>query len=122
MYLILKLMLKILLTDIHITRVDMLKRLKTLKINKSPGPDELHPRILRELANEISYPLKLLFDKNMNEGKLHFKWKLAEVIPLFKKGCKSTPCNYRPVSLTSVVCTVFEGFVRDSLYNLFIEK
>ena len=41
----------------------MLKRLKTLKINKSPGPDELHPRILKELANEISYPLKLLFDK-----------------------------------------------------------
>ena len=93
-----------------------------MNISKSPGPGEIHPRILKELAEEISYPLKLLFDKTMTAGKLPNKWKMAEVIPLFKKGCKSTPGNYRPVSLTSVVCKIFEGFVRDSLYNHFVEN
>ena len=53
----------------------------------------------------------------MTTGKLPAKWKIAEVRPIFKKGSKTSPGNYRPVSLTSIVCKVFEGFVRDVLYK-----
>ena len=51
----------------------------------------------------------------MKDGILPKLWKEAEVRPIFKKGSKSSPGNYRPVSLTSVVCKVFEGFVNDAL-------
>ena len=103
------------LNNILITTTEMEKKLKALKVNKSPGPDGMHPRLLSECAEEIAVPFKILFDLTMKMGKLPAKWKLAEVKPLFKKGCKSQPGNYRPVSLTSIVCKVFESFVRDSI-------
>ena len=82
----------------------MYKVLNSLKINKSPGPDDIHPKILRELSRELSAPLKTLFDRTLNDGRLLSSWKEAEVRHIFKKGNKSTPGNYRPVSLTSIVC------------------
>ena len=88
-----------------------------IKQNKSPGPDGLHPRVLKELSKEIAYPLKCIFDKTFLTGKLPDKWKVAEVRPIFKKGNKTQPGNYRPVSLTSIVCKLFEGFVRNVLMN-----
>ena len=95
----------------------MEKQLKSLKVNKSPGPDGIHPRFLVECAEEIAYPFKILFDATISSGKIPTKWKEAEVRPLFKKGSKCKPGNYRPVSLTSIVCKVFESFVRDALNN-----
>ena len=91
------------------------KALLSLNISKSPGPDEIHPRVLRELANELCYPLKYLFDKTIVAGKIPKEWKIAEVRPIFKKGDKNTPGNYRPVSLTPIICKLFEGFIRDKL-------
>ena len=111
------------LSNIQITENDMLNVLKSLNVNKSPGPDGIHPKILRELCNELSYPLKVLFDKTMNEGKLPKGWKEAEVRPIFKnKGSKSSPGNYRPVSLTAVICKIFEKFVRDALCKHFTDN
>ena len=94
---------------------------KKSKTDKSPGPDGLHPRVLRELSEVIAYPLKIILDKTFADGKLPTKWKTAEVRPIFKKGSKTDPGNYRPVSLTSFVCKVFESLVRDSLFNHFTE-
>ena len=110
------------LKNISITTKDMEKQLKSLKINKSPGPDGMHPRFLAECAQAISYPLKILFDATMASGKIPSKWKIAEVRPLFKKGIKSKPGNYRPVSLTSIVCKVFESFIRDALNSHLISN
>ena len=111
------------LSNIQTTENDLLNVLKSLNVNKSPGPDGIHPKILRELCNELSYPLKVLFDKTMNEGKLPKGWKEAEVRPIFKnKGSKSSPGNYRPVSLTAVICKIFEKFVRDALCKHFTDN
>ena len=96
--------------DINITIEQVRKALQNLNGSKSPGPDEVHPKMLRELAEELAYPLFTLFNKCMEHGRLPREWKAAEVRPIFKKGDKSQPGNYRPVSLTSVVCKVFEGF------------
>ena len=96
-----------LLSKISVCDADFVKALKSLKTSKSPGPDGVHPRVLRELANELAFPLRKLFEKSLVEGKLPKKWKIAEVRPIFKKGDKSKPGNYRPVSLTSVVCKLF---------------
>ena len=107
---------------ITITVEDMTKRLKSLQVSKSPGPDCIHPKILRECAEELAYPFKLLFDATLIAGKIPSKWKRAEVKPIFKKGKKTEPGNYRPVSLTSVVCKIFESFVRDALCSHLINN
>merc|ERR1739842_187527 len=87
-----------------------------------PGPDKLHPRVLRELVNVLARPLTLIFRKSMATGKIPSAWKVAEVKPIFKKGDKSDPGNYRPVSLTSIVCKVFESFLRDALYEHLVKN
>ena len=108
--------------NIEISEQDITDALQKLNMSKSPGPDQIHPRILRELAVELASPFKRLFTKSINEGKLPSKWKLAEVRPIFKKGNKNKPGNYRPVSLTSVVCKILEGFVRDALFKHLINN
>ena len=108
------------LNEVLITEEQMYTTLKSLKVSKSPGPDEIHPRLLRELAKEVAYPLTLLFNKTLDEGKLPTEWKVAEVRPIYKKGSKIQAGNYRPVSLTSVICKVFESFIRDAMYTHFI--
>jgi hypothetical protein len=101
------------LDNVFFTQADVMKKLKTLNPGKSPGPDGLHPRVLKELADALAEPLALLFNKSLSEGKLPSMWKDADVTPLFKKGDKSKTNNYRPVSLTSVVCKIMESIIRD---------
>ena len=60
-------------------------------------------------------PLTLLFDKSLNEGVIPDDWRKAIVSPIFKKGNKKDPSNYRPVSLTSVVCKLCEKLIRERL-------
>ena len=105
------------ISELNISREDIVKKLQSLKPDKSPGPDGLHPRVLKELSEEIADPLEMIFNKSMGTGKLPDKWKLAEVRPIFKKGDKTEPGNYRPVSLTSIVCKLYEGFIRDKLFE-----
>ena len=106
--------------DLSITQDDMYKALSNLNPNKSAGPDQIHPRLLKELATELSYPLFKMFNKSVKDGTVPTAWKLAEVIPLFKKGNKNLANNYRPVSLTSIVCKVFESFIRNAIFKTVI--
>lgn len=98
------------------------RQLLKLKIDKSPGPDELHPMILKECADSLAEPLAKIFQSSFADGHLPADWKMAEICPIFKKGHKSDPGNYRPVSLTSVVCKVMESVVRDHLLQYLEER
>ncbi len=100
-----------------ITESDVSKCIDKLKINKTPGPDTISPRILKEVKSELVKPLTLLFNTSLQSGSLPDDWKLANVTPIFKKGSKSLPCNYRPISLTSIVCKMLETLIRDKLVN-----
>jgi len=105
------------LTDIVVTPQNVEKALLNLNTSKSPGDDMLHPLVLKEARSVLSTVLSSLFNKSFTEGKLPAKWKHAVVVPLFKKGKKQKAENYRPVSLTSIVCKVFERIIRDELVN-----
>ena len=106
------------LKDIHITEEIVLKKLKNLDPTKSPGPDGVHARLLKELSEELAEPLSLIFTKQLEEGSLPKAWKEANVTPIYKKkGDKSNPGNYRPISLTSIVCKVMESIIRDEIMS-----
>ncbi|CAM4671246.1 unnamed protein product [Caretta caretta] len=79
------------------------------------GPDNFHPRILKELAPEIASPLARIFNESVNSGVVPYDWRIAYIVPIFKKGKKSDPGNYRPISLTPVVCKVLEKILKEKV-------
>ena len=101
------------LSNVNISVEEVKKKLNLLKPNKSPGPDAYHPLMFKQIAESIAKPLSIIFNKTLQEGKLPEKWKQANVTPIFKKGDKRQPSNYRPVSLTSIVCKTMETIIRD---------
>ncbi len=76
--------------------------MKAVKVSKSPGPDGIHPKVLRETEEELLKPLTTVFKQSLREGKLPKDWKLGNITALFKAGSKSKCENYRPISLTSI--------------------
>ena len=104
-----------------ITAEEVAKILKNTRIDKSAGPDGIHPRILNELSNELSQPLAMLFNKTLDEGKLPDEWKTANITAIHKKGNKKLASNYRPVSLTCLICKKMEEITRDHIMK-FLKK
>ena len=65
------------------------------------------------MCNEIAHPLAIIFRKSLDEGEVPKGWKVAEVTAIFKKGSVANAGNYRPVSLTSIVCKIMESIIRN---------
>ena len=105
------------LTDINITPKLVRKHLLKLKRNKSPGPDTIGSSLLLDICDYISEPLSLIFNMSIHLKQVPTDWKHANVTPIFKKGDKSDPGNYRPISLTSQICKVLESILRDNVVN-----
>ncbi len=92
-----------------------------LKVSKAPGPDGIHARVIKECKESISFIFSIIFEKSLLEGTLPRQWKQANVKALYKKGKRTACSNYRPVSLTCIVCKLFESLLRDSVME-FLEK
>ena len=105
------------LSTFNVTRDRVLKVIRNLKVNKSPGIDKIHPRVLKEMDETISYPVTIIYKKSIEESKLPRQWKDAEITPIYKKEAKNLPQNYRPVSLTSVICKILEKLVVEDIIN-----
>ena len=88
------------MNDIAVSKDGVIKRLKGLNPSKALGPDELHPRVLKELATELGPVFAHLFQQSIVTVEIPKEWSLANICPLFKKSDRSLACNYRPVSLT----------------------
>jgi hypothetical protein len=113
---------KIMSEDIDVSPEIIEKKLKELNPNKAQGPDGIPPRVLKELGMELARPLSKIFKKSIDTGIVPSDWRSAEVTAIFKKGTKSEPGNYRPVSLTCIVCKILESCVRDAIVNHFTEN
>ena len=112
------------LTDIEITEDIVRKKLMELNQNKSAGADNQHPRVLKEIADTIVTPVTIIYNKSLDEGYLPQVWRDANITPIHKKGNKAISNNYRPVSLTSILCKTLESIIKDDIiaflkkYNL----
>ena len=102
-----------LLKDVEFTAEKVKKKLSHLKPSAAPGPDGVWSRILHKQADILSCPLSMIFSRLFSEGLVPDIWRRANVCPIYKKGTKGDPGNYRPVSLTCVLCKVMESIVRD---------
>ena len=91
------------------------KEITSLNPNKSLGPDEIHPIMLKELVDHIDVPLYNVMQKSLAEGILPEDWKVAHVTPIYKKGPKNIAENYRPVSLTSIACRIMEKLIKNQI-------
>ncbi|KAL8606268.1 hypothetical protein ACOMHN_039804 [Nucella lapillus] len=103
------------LEDFEISEEKVLKLLQTLKIHKATGPDGINPLVLSKAADILAHPVTILFRKSLEDGQVPQDWRTATVSPIFKKGSRLQPCNYRPVSLTCILCKVMEKLIRENV-------
>ena len=101
--------------EINIDLKGILKLLSNLKPDKAQGPDGIRPIIPKELREEIAPVIQLPFQKSLSTGKIPSDWTKANVSPVFKKGNKNDPANYRPTSLTCIICKVMEHIIVSKL-------
>ena len=99
--------------DVSITGVKNL--LDKLKPHKAGGPDQLRPRVLKELSCQISPALRHIFNASLEQGKLPKMWKSANIVPILKKGDRAEAVNYRPISLTCVCYKLLEHVICSQL-------
>jgi len=98
------------------------KHLTQLKAKSSRGPDGLTAMFIKNLAPSLCIPLSILFSTSFNAADLPDIWKMANVTPIFKKGQTCDPSNYRPISLTCVLCKVMESIVKESVMKYLLEN
>ena len=102
---------------LHTTPKEVFDILSHLKKGKAPGIDDITPDLLRLCAKGIAESLSALFNKSFASSTFPTQWKMALVVPIFKKGDKCNPSNYRPISLLPVLSKVLERVVHEKLSN-----
>ncbi len=93
------------------------RELSSLDISKGVGPDEIHPQMVRWLADFLAEPLSKLFANSQTTAVVPTDWRLAIICPIYKKGDPEDVSDYRPVSLTSIICKTFERILKRALLS-----
>lgn len=91
------------------------KQLLNLKDDKAPGPDQLFPWVLKMAAVEISPVLTDIFQTSIDSATLPSQWREANICAVYKKGGKTDPSNYRPISLTCIICKILEHIIHSHI-------
>ena len=105
------------LEEVQIDTPTIIKLLGMVKETKSQGPDDIHPKFIKETSKELAKPVSIVFRRSLDEGKLPENWKIANVTPIHKKGPKHQVGNYKPISLTSILCKILERIIPDCLVD-----
>ena len=101
---------------------DISKTVKKLRGNSSPGPDGITVLFLKNVIANIAGALCKVYNMSITEGVLPHDWKVAHIIPLFKKGDPQLPLQYRPVSLTSVICKILERIIHSQMLEYIVRN
>ena len=106
-----------LIDSFTVTFQEVFDSLNGLDSSKASGPDLVNPRLLKEGVSCLSAPLSEIFNHILSIGKFPHLGKEANVTPVFKKGDRDIPNNYRPMSLISCIGTVLERVIQKYAYN-----
>lgn len=107
------------LSDTTFTEDEILKQLKSIDETKSPGPDGIPSKLLKQHAESMTPSNTLLFNKSLELGAFPQIWKLANICPVYKKGNKKEITNYRPISLLPVISKLLTILSLSSIpYNM----
>ena len=104
------------LDDVTFSPADVYATLSGLDPNSAMGQDGLHPQLLKSCAATLATPLFRICRQSLLESTLPLAWKSSLVVPIFKKGSRHDPKNYRPVSHTSVSCKSLERIISKELH------
>ena len=110
------------LSSVNFSHDAIIKVISKLNANKAHGADGISIAMLKLCSNEISKPLKLIFDCSLATGRFPSTWKLANVQPVHKKNSRQLKTNYRPISLLPIFSKIFEKLVFDGMYGFFVEN
>jgi hypothetical protein len=98
--------------DILLSKEDIEKELRLLKNRKSPGPDGILNEMLKYGGTELITHLTQLFQRIFRLGTIPKAWKQSTIIPLFKKGSKTNPDNYRGITLLNTTLKLFTSYFK----------
>jgi hypothetical protein len=114
--------LKCKISSLSITKKALIKRLTGLKSGKSPGPDGISSRLLKESAQVLASPLKIIFEQSLKAKNTAKGLDCCSYNTNLQKGSNHKAGNYRPVSVTSIVCKIMEGFARDQMLDHLVKN
>ena len=104
--------------NIYFTYMDVCEAIDKLSVNAAAGPDGVPAILLKKCKDVLSHPLACMWQKSLISGEIPDIFKLAFITPIHKTGSsRSSPENYRPVSLTSHLVKTFERVLKKSLQN-----
>ena len=92
----------------HVTATELAIILKSLNPNKATGHDHIPARALRECASVLATPLTALINTIIDSACVPVDWKLAEILPIFKRDDEFDKSHYRPVSILVLLNKVFK--------------
>jgi Reverse transcriptase (RNA-dependent DNA polymerase) len=91
------------------------KKIGDLKAASAPGPDGIGSLLIKTLKEQVTVPLTIIYRTSVSTGDVPEDWRMANVTPIYKKGAKKDPANYRPVLFTAVSCKILESLIRDEI-------
>ncbi len=103
--------------EVIVNKDEIFKIMEEIEVRKVIRPNGVSDLILKECKNELVGPIYDIIKCSVATGKVPREWKRAEVVPIHKSGNKEEPLNYRPVSLTSVVCKMCEKVIKNNGQN-----
>ena len=110
------------MSDIVISPKDVISAIQNLKPSVSHTPDNIPALYLKENCYSLAQPLSDLFNISLSLGQVPSIWKLAIVIPIHKKGQTNKVINFRPISLTSVLCRLMEAIIHKHILSHLINN
>ncbi|KAI8512059.1 hypothetical protein Bbelb_111590 [Branchiostoma belcheri] len=108
-----------LMPEINIVTNGITTLLENLNPHKACGPDHVHACVLKELSSTLSPFLQVIFQKSLDTGAVPEAWKEANIAPIYKKGNRLDPANYRPISLTCICSKIMEHIIASSMMSHF---